>query len=386
MTRRHHQQSGMVSILVVMFFMIFMSLLIVGFVKIMSDEQRQATDNDLSASALAAAQSGVEDGKRILLHCASGADSGAPCNNALSSGVSQDCSVLTDNNSNNIRSQLGITMDTNKDIIVGDTTYQQRYNCLLIKKDTGNVELPLSEGRSEIIQLDVVGSSFDQLDLAWGTRDNPQSFNANNAIYTALPTNAGWTYGAPALPKPALLRVQFISYTTNPNSIDLDATERNSRTLFILPVASTVASGTASSSISADVRAISYDALRTGGVPIIYGSCTMNANQGYNCTKKLTGFTASGSLGYYMRVTPYYADTPAILTITPSNAGAPVLFSNVQPEIDVTGRANDVFRRVKARVQYAVPDLLIPEYALETAAPVCKNIIVADAANSQYCP
>ena len=65
MTRRHHQQSGMVSILVVMFFMIFMSLLIVGFVKIMSDEQRQATDNDLSASALAAAQSGVEDGKRI---------------------------------------------------------------------------------------------------------------------------------------------------------------------------------------------------------------------------------------------------------------------------------------------------------------------------------
>ena len=53
--RNESRESGLVSILTVIFFIIFISILIVGFIKITTDEARQATDNDLSASALASA-------------------------------------------------------------------------------------------------------------------------------------------------------------------------------------------------------------------------------------------------------------------------------------------------------------------------------------------
>lgn len=132
------KQSGMVSILTIIFFMIFISIIVVSFVRIMSDEQRQTIDNDLSASALAAAQSGIEDGKRVLLHCLNTGAPDAQCATMLNSAAQPNpCSVFK--NANSIRGPLNLANSQwNGDyVIVGGNSaedYQQYYTCLMITK------------------------------------------------------------------------------------------------------------------------------------------------------------------------------------------------------------------------------------------------------------
>jgi hypothetical protein len=58
-------------------------------------------------------------------------------------------------------------------------------------------------------------------------------------------------------------------------------------------------------------------------------------------------------------------------------AGTPVLFDHVQPEVDSTGRANDMFRRVKSRIEFK-SDFTYPEAAIDIEGDLCKNFIVTD--------
>ena len=59
-------EKGMVSIIVVMFTSLLLIIISVGFVRLMSQEETQASDNNLSQSAYDSAVSGVEDAKSAL--------------------------------------------------------------------------------------------------------------------------------------------------------------------------------------------------------------------------------------------------------------------------------------------------------------------------------
>lgn len=74
--------------------MIFISLIVVGYTSIVVKDQQQVIDNDLSASAIAAAQAGVEDGKRFILYCDNN-PSAAGCDTVLNGS---DCNTF--NNAN----------------------------------------------------------------------------------------------------------------------------------------------------------------------------------------------------------------------------------------------------------------------------------------------
>lgn len=368
--KRQNSQAGIVSILTVIFFMIFISILVVGFIKIMTDEQRQTTDNDLSSSALAAAQSGIEDGKRIILRCNDPTPPGQ-CNTMMNSGVTGDCDRL--GSSNGITGPLGIDMNGDE-ALVGEGEFEQAYTCLTIKKDTEDIKKTLTEGKSEIVKLDVGAGGFTELTFTW------KGSNGSFAVpgpSTLFPPRNAWVTGANTIPP--MLRLQFIPYTAG--NVNFDQSERESRTAFVKP---SNAAASVPNIQTLDGRGATAGSLRTSTAPVTYATCPV-LGASYECTKTIASFDATRS--YYLRVSVMYA-AETDLVITARNGVTPVTFKFVQPEIDVTGRANDVYRRVKARVSFEAPGVTYPEYAVESGTSICKRIIVADAANSDYlaCP
>jgi Tfp pilus assembly protein PilX len=162
---KHKAEEGVVSLLTVIFFMIFISIIVVGFTTIVVADQRQTVDNDLSASALAAARSGVEDGKRILLYCLAN-PSAAGCATAT---TSHDCDTFKSPNAayTLATSVLNIPLNANGEGATGGATaYQQYYTCLTVQTKTDTLKTTLNAGSDYIQQLKTV-SAFADLNVTW---------------------------------------------------------------------------------------------------------------------------------------------------------------------------------------------------------------------------
>lgn len=87
----------------------------------------------------------------------------------------------------------------------------------------------------------------------------------------------------------------------------------------------------------------------------------------------------NGSLmnrGANLRLSSLYNDTQIELKLL-NTAGEYVKFDSVQAEVDSTGRANDLFRRVKARVELTA-SMPYPEAAVDIAGNLCKEFFVTD--------
>ena len=74
-----------------------------------------------------------------------------------------------------------------------------------------------------------------------------------------------------------------------------------------------------------------------------------------------------------MNIAAFYNKTDYKIELL--NDNDPVLFNGVQPEVDSTGRANDLFRRVVSRVEIG-NTFNYPLAALETRNNICKNFSV----------
>ena len=378
------RESGLVSILTVILFMIFVSILVVGFIKIMADEQRQATDNDLSASALTAAQSGVEDAKRVILYCLGGGldlTDTARCNNLFGSGRATDPCDSFKNAAKGLFNSMGITYDlSSNEAIVGNPEFNQYYTCLSVTSDPSSVQKTVAADKSEFIKLDVNGP-YDSVEINWSDSsgtwgDRPLALGSD---FTAL---SSWNNGAvDPKPRPPVLRVQVIPYPAVGGITSLDAVEQASDSFFLVPA--TGATATSSISRAIDARP-APGSPRIGSVPLAHTACTLGIGvSGYNCRMVISGFTPAVDK-YYLRLSLLYGVSSRV-SVAPLNAGNPATFRNVQYVIDVTGRANDVYRRVQSRVS-PESTALYPEYAVDTAGLICKDITVADAANTTYCP
>ena len=75
----HSKQSGLVSIIVVMFTAILLMVVSTGFIRIMVQEESRASNNNLSRTAYESAVAGVEDGKRAIMACQRSGSVSAAC-------------------------------------------------------------------------------------------------------------------------------------------------------------------------------------------------------------------------------------------------------------------------------------------------------------------
>ena len=354
-------------------------MLVVGFVKLMVIDQQQALNNELSQSAYDAALAGVEDAKRVVRSCQQG---NAVACRALHQ--SSDCRVIQ---------RAGVVGGSSADEVIvqsqssGDgREFNQAYTCVNVAMDTEDFLAVVPEGSSRIIPLKAK-DEFTTVVVEWFTKDDAGGsdtagrLNNRYASLRTLPPRDKWDEGASGGPVPSLMRVQLITPKQPFQLQDFDTSSgahAASSTLFLYPQTMAVTGPTNSALSAAQSRAGSSPNQQLDhGLDLV--NCSRDfANHGYACRAEIAveAVSAAASANAYLRVTPLYRASHVKVTLLRGVAGAD-RFDGVQPSVDATGRASNLFRRVEARLQIG-DDFPYPENVADIENSLCKDFSVTD--------
>lgn len=390
MKRQHDEygrQHGAVALFVVIFTTLLMTVVTVSFVQLMTQDQHQATLNDLSQSAYDSATAGVEDAKRLLLL------NQACRNNTAPSTV--NCTAVTNalkpaagdtQTSCDTLAKGGIVGETNGETILrqqaGDNAgkLDQAYTCVKIATDTDDYLGQLETNESIVVPLRGT-KAFNTVSLSWFS-DKDISDQTNNPTI-GFPSSGG----SVSLPRigsrwkfnyPALMRTQLVQVGSSFKLSDFDDSpggQSDANTLFLYPSAT----GATSKDFALDARYSPTNAPQ----PV---RCRASiAGGGYACAVDLKlPVPVNGSVTNrtaFLNLSALYNHAHFRVQLKDGN-GLIVQFADVQPEIDSTGRANDLFRRVVSRVELR-GDVTYPNAEIDVSGNLCKNFSVTTR-NSDY--
>ncbi len=364
-TPNNHER-GFVSIFSVIFFIIVATIITTGFLRIALWEGRQATDNSSANSALAAARSGIEDGKRALLLYARTTD--VPLKTALQSAIaSQGCTDIFANPA----ISAALKIPTNGKIETQNLD-EQYYTCLTMQPYTDNYESVVAPGKSVIVPLQSQGD-FSTVTIRW------HKLGGTDGILQPSLSVPGTDNPAIAdFPDklPTFLRLQIIAVPTGSSA---SVNNIRSATGFLR----TTTVGAAGAPVGFMTDDNSYPKLSAGTAPCV------TALMEYACNVTLSGTSGTTFLPantaaytYYLRLTSLYKSVHFQVVMQDPVGGA-VKFSMVQPEIDSTGKSGSTLRRIKARVKL-INDAYLPEYTAEAFGDggdgkICKAFSVSSA-------
>ena len=370
----NNKQNGAVSLFIVVITALLITVITVSFIGIMVKNQQQASVIDLSQSAYDSAQAGVEDAKRALLKyqniCASGGDcvtarkqiNASTCNTAVESLIDVVASKVGDE----IKVQTGSA-----------NSLDQAYTCVKISLQTDDYVGVLTKEASKIIPL-VGADAFDTINVEWfSAKDLQGSSMAVNvpSIGVGNPpllSQDSWT-SSTSLNRPAILRTQLMEFNNSGFLLsDFNGNNENgsNNTLFLYPT-----------NIVSTTRTFSDDTrLSAKSLTQIHCEDSLILNN-YSCSVaiKLPKAITAGDHTAYLNLTAIYKNTHYRITL--QNGVTLVKFDSVQPKIDSTGRTNDLFRRVEARVSLNDVNFPYPEAAIYTEDNFCKDFLITDDAS-----
>jgi hypothetical protein len=366
---RYARQSGAVSLFAVIFGAMLLTIVTIGFMRLMLMDQRQASDNDLSQSAYDAALAGVEDAKRVV--------------RAAQTGNMQAAGVLSGPiNCNMIAASGVVGGSTSGETIIqtgsgAGKKFDQAYTCVKIAMQSQDFIYKAIEDKSQLISLRAV-SSFNKIIIEWYRRDDESNLNAENAVNTEisttgeLPTKDKWNSNTPPL-----VRAQVISPGSTFNLATLDTTGVTS---FLRPnvLRSDVVSqsGTVVSGKSSDRPRATDGNEHNNGTNIISCSKTFRFSGEYSCKAVIdVDEVPAGSESVFLRLVSIYKGGSIKVSLQKSD-GTTVNFDGVQPIVDSTGRASNLFRRVEARLQIG-DDFAYPDNAVELKNSLCKDFSIS---------
>lgn len=355
---KHKSEHGAVSLFIVIFTTLLMTLVTVSFVQLMTSDQRQASDNDLSRSAYDSALAGVEDAKRALLV-------DEDCKGKDSQFCKDVRKAIADKNCNTLSIILWNSTVPEKTIeqSAGDEKLDQSYTCVKMSTNTSDFVGSLDPAMtSAIVPLKAI-DSVSKIVVSWGMSKNGSSVDlAAAGDPLQLPPVAAWPKS-----RPALLRAQLID---GKGSFRLsDFVTKGSNSLFLYPTKVTDAS----------IRFALDGKLKTGvgNVPQP-ASCDPKPLSGaYSCRVTLLPPSDIGaeSETAFLSLGAFYGVTDFKIELLHGNEGLPVAFDGVQPEVDSTGRANNLVRRIISRVELG-STFSYPKAGLEVTENLCKNFSV----------
>ena len=350
------QQSGLVSVSVTLVIMIIVTLVVSSFALIVRREQRRALDRQLNTQAFAAAEAGVKDAQAALSLSPSPIPAGG-IKNCTGTG-----SFIDEVN----KPAAGGTFKSN----VSDNV---SYSCVLIDTQLKSWEKSPIPSNGTVAMLNA-SSQINSLRFSWQGSDGSDTYNY------------GGTFPQTGLGAP-LLRITIIPGIVA--GTNRDSLKNNTQTLFLAPNAG--AKDTANS--------ISYvtgaDDPEQGA--IVKGECNTD-NKGATINSKTADFacnvdvTSLNRNNYIVVIKPLYES--ASVSVRAFGGGPPVselVLSGSQAEIDVTGKAADVLRRIRVRVPIGANlnagslDGLIPDAAISTTDSICKLFKVTNTSVENDC-
>lgn len=328
MKRLTTHQEGMVSIFVATLLIIILGLLAMAFAQISRREQRESLDSQLSAQAFYAAESGINDAKAEILSYAS-----------THAGTIVEKKTCDDSTS-------PYSFDHSL-----NSTDNVSYTCVMIDPTPKALTVKLS-GSDQVIPIKSAdGNGFNSITLSWDAASSVT--NAVMATCPALgtfPSADAWTcpFGG--------VRAELVDVDKGLSSAALLA---NDMAAFLMPISN--GSGTLSfqASSSGVTKGKVVDAKGCGN-----GTCSV----------VITGL---GDKDYYLRVRSLYMNSNLVITGTTAGGGA-AEFKDGQIQIDSTGKAQDVLRRMVVSVPYESATK-IPGAAITSNNSICKKFRVNNA-------
>ena len=402
------RESGQASMVTVAMFMMLFAAIAVSFTFVVISASRQALNDSLQSSAKIAAESGVEDAKRLIVYCynkRSGGSYTTPdaqqlcpqvigklstdlegmgCDEILGLMKGKGISDVEEEGGRGYRVKVGNNSG-------GKNENNEYYQCLKIATKTDNYQGMVNNlGKSVIVPLRVVDEKghaavITKLEIEWHRNvtgnDGDDPAKMNGAMGTGLPPANIWSKSN----RPAVLRVERVDVPKG--NFTLNQLADSDTALTLRPSLK----GNSSYNLGTykprypfnDRNKIApnnqyYDHSKKT-VPIVEVAC--NDSGDYACKTTFNGelLDTDKTADYYLRINAIYRSTH--FKITAYDKNGKLYFDGVQPLVDVTGSSSDSFSRIQARLRpsfdkNADSTNWWPEYVIDTNGKVCKDIEV----------
>jgi len=390
-------QKGMASIVVVSVLVVIMTLISIGFARIMSRTVSNATNRQLSTAATYAAQSAINDVSAFI--------------KTNPTAYSDTC-----NGSGTLIGKTGAPgpfyYDSN---LSGDTTKTAHYTCLILNQTPGDLQYgQIDANLPRVVKLSTSAfstpttGSLEKLLFSWQST-NPSlvagyptnvcpSTTVINGVTicssSSLKDETSWDNASSGICKDAANNpsecIPILRLTLYPIPVgggSLANVQANSKTVFLLPQAG---AGT--------VQNIGYTAIPDGALMPV--KCTTSVGAAdfkptinpplYACNIIISALTTSTSPGidyFYATLTPIYNKANVEIQANDS-FGQKLNFLNTQAMIDATATAGGVTKRLQARVDTSsissvngeddnIPSdsSSVPADSVRSANAICKRVI-----------
>lgn len=343
--KTRNDETGLVSIIIVMTISIILSLMTIGFTRIMDRELRESIDLELATQAHYAAEAGVNDARLFLAANPATAES-------------TDCLDLSAT-----PFVQSISGDYNSDL----TDNTVKYTCVIVDPNPPNLLYNnLEVGKSEVFKLSP-SSPAEQISRVYFSWHNN-----TDTIPATLRSFATDTSNHPLPQEPAvataddivgLLRVTIYKVPPSVNNSTLQA---NARTFFLYPNVPGGPPGSAGWALAENGTFVDGNC---GPGNLSGASLPYPAAGGRLCNAYID--VEDGDT-FYVRITAVYKGLD--VSVQASNtSNNPLELTGAQASIDSTGQGNDVLKRISVRVPL-MGGYDIPEYAIKSMETLCKRL------------
>lgn len=362
MAAGRRREEGASALIVVIFSVLLLVTVSVGFMRLVVQDQERTANDELSRGAYDSAIAGVEDGKRVLQACLAG--------NAAA------CTAIQNRNCNTIWA-AGILAasdaDNNAEVMLQNSSgteggFDQAYTCVKISRDTPDYKANLQADTSIVVPLQTV-NPFTRVVVSWYVNPGTSGIPVDIAGRPGNPLSPLESWEPVGSVRPPIIRAQLIQYAGGGFNLSDFDTNGGAHTIYLYPATAGADDTVAPLNFSTDNR---RTATPNGLLNDV--ACSTASVRRYVCSVAIdlpnpVGGTAANRQAY-LRLTSIYGATE--LVVRPEGT----LLQDVQPSIDSTGRAANVFRRVDARVELTGADLY-PRATVDITKNFCKDFSVS---------